>query len=118
MNAETIKEIITLITLAGEYGTELYLKLKAIGELGPDEQANIHRLIMEGIDFDQAMKDRYAQWRVEVGLDPALPVSAAPAAENTIHFSPSTEVAKPEATPTPSTVHDSSHTIPPDKGSD
>src|SRR6266446_4841183 len=73
MNAEEIKGIISLILLAGDAGAELYLKLKAIGELGPDEQANIHKLIADGINFDQAMKDRYAQWRRDVGLDSSRP---------------------------------------------
>lgn len=67
------KEIITLLTLAGDRGIELYLKLKAIGELGPDEQANIHKQIADGTQFDQSVKDKYAQWRRDVGLDAALP---------------------------------------------
>lgn len=73
MTPATIQEIIALIALAGQAGTELYLKLKAIGELGPDEQANIHNEIVAGIAFDEDVKAKYAQWRIEVGLDPASP---------------------------------------------
>jgi hypothetical protein len=70
MNAAEIQGIISLIMVAGNAGAELYLKLKAIGELGPDEQANIHRQITDGIGFDVAMKEKYAKWRRDVGLDP------------------------------------------------
>lgn len=130
MNPALIQEIITLIALAGEYGTELYLKLKAIGELGADEQANIHKQITDGIAFDQSVKDKYAQWRVDAGLDSA-PVAAAtpatPASEPTLAAPAVTEpapetpppavvpIATPAPAPTPkvSTVHDSSSTIPP-----
>ncbi len=72
MNPGEIQAIIALIAMAGKAGTELYLKLKAIGELGPNEQENIHKQILAGLDFDHAMKQRYADWRQSVGL-PALP---------------------------------------------
>lgn len=67
MNPE---EIVRLIALTGSLGVELYLKLKAISELGPDEQANIHRAISEGIQADQEMKQKYSDWRASVGLPP------------------------------------------------
>lgn len=132
MNPALIQEIITLIALAGEYGTELYLKLKAIGELGADEQANIHKQITDGIAFDQSVKDKYAQWRVDVGLDrapaetgPATPVaseqSPTPPVPAVTEPAPETPppavvpIATPAPAPTPkvSTVNDSSSTIPP-----
>lgn len=99
MNPGEIQAIISLIMMAGNAGAELYLKLKAIGQLGPDEQANIHKQIADGIQFDQDVQTKYAQWRRDVGLDsPLQPALPAPA--------------------TLSTVHDSSHTIPPKEGSD
>lgn len=131
MNPQLVQEIITLIALAGEYGTELYLKLKAIGELGADEQANIHKQITDGIAFDQSVKDKYAQWRVHVGLDsvPTEPVPPAstpapavpPTPQTPTEAAPATlppavvPIAAPAPAPAPkvSTVHDSSSTIPP-----
>lgn len=120
MNAQTLQEIIALIALAGQAGTELYLKLRAIGELGPDEQANIHKEIADGIAFDEDVKKKCAQWRLDVGLDPppALPTSAAaatPAPATPPVEEPTPVAVAPTPTPSPkaSTVHDSSSTIPP-----
>jgi hypothetical protein len=62
-------EIIGLIELAGQAGTELYLKLHAIGQLGPDEQQNIHNQIMNSDALDEDTKTSYKAWRLSVGLD-------------------------------------------------
>lgn len=133
MTPADIAALIQLITLAGQYGTELYLKIKAIGELGPDEQANVHQEIAAGIGFDQSVKDKYAQWRVSVGLDPApappvAPIPTPPPQASTVHDAGSTippaESASPAAplspaaAPQATTVHDASSTIPPSEGAD
>jgi hypothetical protein len=65
--------IIGLIELAGQVGTELYLKLKAVGELSADEQANIRKAIDDAISVDADTIARIDAWRVSVGLEPALP---------------------------------------------
>jgi hypothetical protein len=62
-------ETIGLIELAGSVGTELYLKLEAIGQLSADEQKNIHDQVINAIGLDQDTEARIAAWRVSVGLD-------------------------------------------------
>jgi hypothetical protein len=62
------QEIIQLINTLGPLAVELYLKLDAIGQLGPDEQANIKAQIAAGINIDDDTTARIADWRKGAGL--------------------------------------------------
>ena len=61
-------EIIGLIELAGSVGTELYLKLQAIGQLSADEQANIAKAIADAITVDDDTNAQIDAWKTAVGL--------------------------------------------------
>lgn len=71
MTDELLAEILAVLAAAGNVGVDLWLKLQAISELGPDEQANIKAQIQAAIVVDEQVKANYAAWRAKVGLPPA-----------------------------------------------
>jgi len=87
-------EIIGLIELAGQVGTELYLKLTAIGQLSADDQANIANAINDAIAVDEDTQSKIAAWRVAVGIDPPLPTP--PPKDPVIGTAPAAPPAKPD----------------------
>lgn len=67
------QQIIQLLLVFGPMAPEVWEKFKAVLELGPDEKENLKKLVDASVTADQDTLDRIAQWRVEVGLDPAPP---------------------------------------------
>ena len=72
MNPATIAEIIQLITAIGPLGVQLFLKLEASLNLGPDEKQNIANAIAAANTADDATTAAVTKWMAANGFKPTF----------------------------------------------
>lgn len=72
MNPALIAEIVSLVAQLGPVAITLIQKIESIGNLGPDEKANIANAIAQAESTDQQTINNVAAWMAANGFKPQV----------------------------------------------